>query len=139
MRATVATALAVAVGLTGASGALVSTASAAPAQTAAAAPGTAFTAYGVKGTAWRAVVQKGSLKVESRALGTFTTKVRRSAFAKGVEFTGTRKGQAVVLTVRGGACKDASGKNTGQTAKLTVGKRVVTGCAVSGARPIADT
>lgn len=139
MRAAIAASLAVAVGLTGASAAVAASAAApAPADHAAAA-GSAFTAFGVKGPAWRAVVKKGVLRVESPRLGTFRTKVSRAALATGVRFTGKRGRSTVALVVRGGACKDANGKNTGQVARLTVGKRTVTGCAVKGAVPLAGT
>ena len=42
-------------------------------------------------------------------------------------------------TVCGGKCVDTAGKNTGQRATLTLGKRVLRGCAVNGVLPIANT
>ncbi|MCB0882724.1 MAG: hypothetical protein KDC33_10985 [Thermoleophilia bacterium] len=121
----------------GAGSAALAPASAVPASKAG--PGTAFTAWGTgKAPAWRAVVSKGRLRVESPSLGTFTVRVSRSAFSRGVDFTGRRKGRDVGLTVTSGACRH-NGRNTGMRAKLTVGTRTVRGCAVTGVTPIADT
>lgn len=103
-------------------------------------PGTAFTAYG---NTWRAVVDRGVLRVEgnSKALRGINgpIKVKRSAFAKGVEFTGRSKGRTIALVVRAGQCKDTAGQNTGQRATLTIGKQRLTGCAVPGAKQTANT
>lgn len=114
----------------------------APAATAVAAkdaPGTAFTAYGGSRTPWRATVSKGILRVEGPGLRTQRIAVDRSAFAKGVEFTSAKRGVNASLVVRGGKCVDTAGKNTGQRATLTLGKRVLRGCAVNGVLPIANT
>ncbi|MBK7723055.1 MAG: hypothetical protein IPI32_12780 [Austwickia sp.] len=101
-------------------------------------PGTAFTAYGVH-TAWRAVVNQGVLTTEGTAVGERSAKVTSSAFAKGVDFSGTQAGTKVELTVRSGTCVDASGEDTGMTAVLRVGAKEYRGCAVEGAIPHADT
>lgn len=103
------------------------------------APGTAFTAYGGKRVPWRATVSNGVLRVEGKGIRTQRIAVKRSAFAKGVEFTAKKRGVNAALVIRGGKCVDASGKNTGQRATLTLGKRVFHGCAVNGVVPIADT
>lgn len=129
----------------GASAQAAPAASAAPASTHVAslaakdAPGTAFTAFGNTRTPWRAVVSKGVLRIEGKGLRTQSVKVTRSAFAKGVEFTSAKKGTNASLVIRGGRCIDANGKNMGQRATLTLGKRVFTGCAVNGAYGIANT
>ncbi|MDO5628109.1 MAG: hypothetical protein Q4G43_07290 [Mobilicoccus sp.] len=94
--------------------------------------GTAFTAFGTD-TSWRAVVDGTKLEIEGEGAQTRTVTVERSAFAKGVEFTGTENGAEVALVVRDGECKDASGQDTGMTAKLTQGGKTVEGCAVEGA------
>lgn len=100
------------------------------------APGTAFTAYA---SSWRAVVSKGVLRFEGTRLPTRAVRVQRSAFAKGVEFTGSSRGKPVELVVRSGRCIDVSGKNTGMTASLRYGRHLMRGCAVVGAFPIANT
>lgn len=113
------------------------TPSAEPTQPAADA-GTAFTAYG-RNTPWRAVVQKGTLTTEGPSVGEHTLRVTRSAWSKGVQFTGSDRGQKFSLVVRPGACVDGSGQDTGQVATLSVGNRQLSGCAVSGAYPHANT
>lgn len=113
-----------------------------PARTAVAvkpAPVTAFTAYGGKRVPWRATVSKAVLRVEGKGIRTQQIAIKRSAFAKGVEFTATKRGVNAALVIRGGRCIDTTGKNTGQRATLTLGKRVFRGCAVNGAFPIANT
>lgn len=100
------------------------------------APGTAFTAYG---KTWRATVSKGVLRVHGKNIRTQRIAVNRSAFAKGVEFTAKKRSLNAALVIRGGRCVDTAGKNTGQRATLTLGKKVFRGCAVSGVMPIADT
>lgn len=104
-----------------------------------AAPGTAFTAYGGQRVPWRAVVSRGVLRVEGKGIRSQKIRVTRSAFAKGVEFTSKQRGVNAALVIRGGRCIDTAGKNTGQRATLTLGKRVFRGCAVSGAVPTADS
>lgn len=110
----------------------------APTATAAAkpAPGTAFTAYG---PTWRAVVSQGRLSIDGPGVTASKVKVTRSAFAKGVEFTGTSRGRSVSLVIRGGRCVDTAGHDTGQRAYLQVGKKKLRGCAVNGALKIAGT
>lgn len=100
------------------------------------APGTAFTAYG---TSFRATVSKGVLRVEGKGIRTQRIAVKRSAFAKGVEFTAKKRGVNAALVIRGGKCVDTAGHNTGQRATLTIGTKVFRGCAVNGVKPIADT
>lgn len=97
-----------------------------------AAPGTAFTAYD---HTWRAVVSKGRLSLEGKRLPARSVKVSRSAFAKGVEFTGRHRGTEVALVVRSGRCVDVTGENTGMRATLQYGRRVLRGCAVPEALP----
>lgn len=100
--------------------------------------GMAFTAYG-RNTPWRAVVRKGTLTTEGPSVGEHTLRVTRSAWSKGVRFTGSEGGQKFSLVVRPGTCVDGSGQNTGQVATLSVGNRQLSGCAVSGAYPRANT
>lgn len=100
--------------------------------------GTAFTAYG-RNTPWRAVVQKRTLTTEGPSVGEHTLRVTRSAWSKGVQFTGSEGGKKFSLVVRAGTCVDGSGQDTGQVATLSVGNRQLTGCAVSGAYPHANT
>ncbi len=100
--------------------------------TTATAPGTAFTAYGKN---WRAVVNKGRMTTEGRGVGERTMRVKRSAFAKGVEFTGRHKRTTFTLVIRSGRCRDTAGHRTGMVAKLFVGKRAYRGCAVPEAIP----
>lgn len=83
-------------------------------------------------------MRDGRLTVDSPKLGSFTVRVSRSAFARGVDFTGRRGGGEVGLTVTSGTCR-GNGESTGMTAKLTVAGRTVTGCARPGAAPIANT
>lgn len=72
------------------------------------------------------------LRVHGAGLKGQRIKVTRSAFAKGVEFTGRYRGKKVELVVRGARCIDKAGKSTGQRATLSYGKRVVRACAISG-------
>lgn len=97
-------------------------------------PGTAFTAYG-QNVAWRAVVENGVLTTEGPVAGERTVKVERSAWAKGVEFTGRDGRTEVSLTIRTGSCADPAG-DTGMVATLSVGDRQLKGCAVEGAVPL---
>lgn len=111
-------------------------------------PGTAFTAFGVR-TPWRAVVSGGVLATEGPGLGEHRVAVRREAFARGVDFTGTEPAAAgatgsraeakVTLTVRSQSCRDAQGRDTGLLAVLSVGDRQLIGCAVEGASVQAPT
>lgn len=96
--------------------------------------GMAFTAYG-RNTPWRAVVRKGTLTTEGPSVGEHTLRVTRSAWSKGVRFTGSEGGQKFSLVVRPGTCVDGSG----QVATLSVGNRQLSGCAVSGAYPRVNT
>ena len=96
--------------------------------------GTAFTAYG-QNVAWRAVVENGTLTTEGPVAGERTVKVERSAWAKGVEFTGRDGRTEVSLTIRTGSCADPAG-DTGMVATLSVGDRQLKGCAVEGAVPL---
>lgn len=93
-------------------------------------PGTAFTAYG-QSVAWRAVVDKGVLTTEGPVVGERTIQVERSAFAKGVDFTGKDGRTEITLTVQSGSCIDSAG-DTGMKAILSVGDRRLQGCAVEG-------
>lgn len=102
------------------------------ATTTTATPGTAFTAYGSN---WRVVVNKGRMTTEGRGVGQRTMRVKRSAFAKGVEFTGRHKRTPFTLVIRSGRCIDTAGHNTGMVSRLYVGKRTYRGCAVAGAVP----
>lgn len=107
------------------------------ASTSASEPGTAFTAYGLT-VAWRATVRDGVLKTEGPVVGEHTVKVERSAFAKGVDFTGRDGRTEITLTVKSGTCVDPGG-DTGLEAILSVADRQLTGCAVEGAIEHADT
>lgn len=79
------------------------------------------------------------LRFDGKRLGSHGARVDRSAFAKGVEFTGRHHRRTVALVVRSGRCIDKAGKNTGMRATLTYGKKTVRGCAMAGAPPIART
>ncbi|MDO5697467.1 MAG: hypothetical protein Q4G51_05780 [Dermatophilus congolensis] len=93
-------------------------------------PGTSFTAYG-QSVAWRAVVDKGVLTTEGPVVGERKVEVERSAFAKGVDFTGKDGRTEITLTVQSGSCIDSAG-DTGMKAILSVGDRRLQGCAVEG-------
>ncbi len=103
-----------------------------------AAPGTAFTAFGITST-WRAVVSGSVLEVERPGEPLRRLRVTRQAFSRGVDFTGMHGTTEVALTITGNRCLDANGTDTGQTAKLAIGARTLTGCTVAGAIPRADT
>ena len=80
----------------------------------------------------------GVLTTEGPIAGERKVTVERSAFAKGVEFTGRDGKTPVALTVKSGTCLDDGG-DTGMEATLTIGDRQLVGCAVEGAIPHADT
>lgn len=105
-------------------------------------PGTSFTAFGRR-TPWRAVVADGVLTTEGPSAGQHSVAVTRSAFSRGVEFTGTETTagahEPVSLVITSDTCRDGQGQDTGMTAVLTVGNHQLRGCAVAGAIPHADT
>ncbi|MBS7828916.1 hypothetical protein J7554_07220 [Wohlfahrtiimonas chitiniclastica] len=99
-----------------------------------------FTAYGKLNEPWRIVVKHDDqLEIEGVMVREGTLKVTRSAYAKGVEFSGDYDGQPLTLNIRSLKCKDSNGDETDFTATFYYGKRTYKGCAVAGAIEHADT
>ncbi|MDO4694093.1 MAG: hypothetical protein Q4A62_05645 [Eikenella sp.] len=100
---------------------------------------TAFSGDGDNG--WRAVIRGSRMELETIRHKEYyrNLKVRRSAYAKGVEFTGkTRYGQ-VTLDINNKRCRDRNGRTNEFTATLHYRGKVTRGCAVRGAYEVAPT
>lgn len=99
-----------------------------------------FTAYGKLNEPWRIVVKHDDqLEIEGTMVREGTLMATRSAYAKGVEFSGDYDGQPLTLNIRSLKCKDSNGHETNFTATFYYGKRTYKGCAVAGAIEHADT
>ena len=104
-----------------------------------------FTAYGVGKTPWRAEVkgnanEKGNkLMLEGENIYTVEFNAERSAYSKGVEFSGSANGIDITLNIHSEICKDNQGNKTEFKATLHYGKKVLEGCAVAGAIEQAPT
>ena len=99
---------------------------------------TAFTAFGGNNSAWRAVVNNDQLSIEGTELKAATITVERSAYAKGVEFSGEDQGRKIGLNIRSEPCT-LDGHENEFTATLDVGDKTFKGCAVAGAQEHAPT
>ena len=103
-----------------------------------------FTAFGTisENEGWRAVIKKSNLSLELTKNNEFyrKIKVKRSAYAKGVEFTGViSSGNQVTININGKRCIDRNGNTNEFTATLYYKGKIMKGCAVRGAFGYAPT
>lgn len=103
-----------------------------------------FTAAGniSENEGWRVVIKRNRMSLELTKNNEFhrKIKVKRSAYAKGVEFTGfTSSGSEVTININGKPCVDSNGNTNEFTAKLYYKGKVMQGCAVRGAFGYAPT
>ena len=108
-------------------------------------PVKAFTAFGSKPKGWRVVVRGEAeetgnrLALEGEDLPEAEIDATRSAYAKGVEFSGNVGETAVNLNIRTQECTDSEGNKYDSKATLDFGSTVYEGCAVDGAVEHAPT
>lgn len=101
-------------------------------------PVKAFTAFGSKPKGWRVVVRGEAeetgnrLALEGEGLPEAEIDATRSAYAKGVEFSGNVGETAVNLNIRTQECTDGEGNKYDSKATLDFGNTVYEGCAVDG-------
>lgn len=107
-----------------------------PAESAEQGPIKGFTAFG---ETWRAVVSGDTADLEGEGITCGVYKTERSAYAKGVEFSGSAHGTDFTLNIRSQPCKDAAGNKYDLTAKLFYGKKTYKGVALPKAMERADT
>lgn len=107
-------------------------------------PVKSYTAFGNTPKPWRIVVTGNAettgnrLTLEGDDLkGTF--EAERSAYAKGVEFTGTQENVNFGLNIKGETCKDDAGNEHEFTATFDYGDVRYKGCAERGALEHAPT
>lgn len=100
---------------------------------------TAFSGDGENG--WRAVVRGNRMELETIKHNEYyrSLRVRRSAYAKGVEFYGKTRYGKVVLNINSQPCRDQNGNLNEFTATLYHRGKTVQGCAVRGAYETAPT
>lgn len=96
-----------------------------------------FTAFGDKG--WHAIIRNQTMSPKTSPNGHYPRlRVKRSAYAKGVEFSGRTTHGETVLNIRNVRCRN-QGKNYEFTATLYHRGKVFKGCAVRGAYGRAPT
>ena len=100
---------------------------------------TAFSGDGENG--WRAVIRNNRMELETIKGKEYYRRipVKRSAYAKGMEFSGKTRFGEVTLNINGQRCRDHNGRMNEFTAKLYYRGKVVKGCAVRGAYGHAPT
>ena len=100
---------------------------------------TAFSGDGENG--WRAVIRNNRMELETIKGNEYYRRipVKRSAYAKGVEFSGKTRFGEVTLNINGQRCRDHNGRMNEFTAKLYYRGKVLKGCAVRGAYGHAPT
>ncbi|MDO5056142.1 MAG: hypothetical protein Q4E06_02295 [Lautropia sp.] len=97
-----------------------------------------FTAYGV-GSSWRLLIDGDTAHTEGPELPAARVLLERSAYARGVEFSGTLAGQPLDININGRPCTDASRQRTEFSVTVHHGSRRLKGCAVRGIVPAAPT
>lgn len=103
-----------------------------------------FTVFGgvSENEGWRVVIKRNRLSLELAENNEFHRKIRvkRSAYAKGAEFTEvTSSGDEVTININGKPCVDSNGNTNEFTATLYYKGKVMQGCAVRGAFNYAPT
>ncbi|MDO5639978.1 MAG: hypothetical protein Q4G28_08930 [Neisseria sp.] len=101
-------------------------------------PIASFTAFGSHPEGWRAVLRGNAeesgnrLMLEGENLPAGEIETTRSAYAKGVEFSGSAGETAVGLNIRSQDCTDEQGNRYDFTATLDYGSKTFRGCAEAG-------